>query len=329
MRGVSKEWLRFMREQYPVGSRVKLRHMNDPFAPVEPGTMGTLTRIDDIGTFHVNWDNGRTLGLVFGEDSFSVTPPEPTIMKLYMPLTADLFEKDDWGDTQEDPSELDGSMLRTYKYHIKEALDENRLDEEKDRGIMHWYGREDSVDTKVKSVVFDCEERDSKLWGVAECRVVGKLSPEELTTLKDYISGQASDGWGEGFEQREIEVAEGELYVHLWSFDDNWSIQTEEECFTPKLAEGLPELCFSTLASTGQLICIKRGESGYYPSEWSTSDKERNKELVGELNEQLGVTDSQRQAMEVGSMVGWSVPGADPASYDQPTQQGMVMGGMN
>ncbi len=48
----------------------------------------------------------------------------------------------------------------------------------------------------------------------------------------------------------------GELYVHLWNSDE-WNIQTEQELFAPKLAEGLPELCFSTLPGTGELICIK------------------------------------------------------------------------
>lgn len=54
-----------------VGKRVRCIHMYDPY-PVEPQTMGTITYVDDGGVIHVNWDNGRRLGLIPDEDDFEI-----------------------------------------------------------------------------------------------------------------------------------------------------------------------------------------------------------------------------------------------------------------
>ena len=140
MREMPREWLEFLREQYPVGSRIQLQEMENDLNPIPPGTMGTLKAIDDLGTFHVKWDNGRELGVVIGEDRFTIHPPEPTLLKLYMPLTADFYPRDEWGDTSEEGEEWDSRTLLDFVDQMGGALVMTGVPEETERGLMHWYG---------------------------------------------------------------------------------------------------------------------------------------------------------------------------------------------
>ena len=59
-----------MKDNYPPGTRIMLLQMGDDPRPVEPNTRGTVAVVDDMGTLHCNFDNGRQLGIVPGEDSF-------------------------------------------------------------------------------------------------------------------------------------------------------------------------------------------------------------------------------------------------------------------
>ena len=234
---MNRKMVNIIKEHYPPGTRIRLNSMDDPWHPIPPGAVGEVDFVDDIGTIHMKWDDGRSLGIVPGEDSFTVIAPKLETLKLYMPLVADLYERNEYGEFDDSSILLEGSELRDYEAQITAALMKNRMPEETERGIMHWYHKADSVNTKVRSAVFTVDNRDGQLWGVAECRVAGKLSDMELRILKEYLSGQASDGWGEHFEQQDIQVEHGcELYVHLWNSED-WNIQTEQEQFELRFSE--------------------------------------------------------------------------------------------
>ena len=71
MRIPSDKELKMVREMYPKGTRVVLLEMDDPQAP-PIGTKGTVQGGDDIGSILVNWDNGGSLSVVYGEDSCHV-----------------------------------------------------------------------------------------------------------------------------------------------------------------------------------------------------------------------------------------------------------------
>ena len=77
----------------------------------------------------------------------------------------------------------------------------------------------------------------------------------------------------------------------------------------------LPETCLSTMPGTGELIVLKRGETGYYHSEWNTNDAERNRQIADDHNRARWLTPAQVEAMRVGSMFGFAVPGANPQRY--------------
>ena len=127
-----------------------------------------------------------------------------------------------------------------------------------------------------------------------------------------FSDGEVKDRVCRYIDDSHVEVGD-DLY-HICEFAERMG-----QCgatFIP-LRSDLPEVCFSILPSTGDVIIIKHGESGYYRCEYSTEDKAFNREFANDRNANLGVSKAQVEAMLAGSMYGWDVPAADPKSYDE------------
>ena len=112
MQSAKPYMVKFLREQFPPGTRVRLDSaMNDP-QPIPTGMTGTVQGVDDAGQLFMKWDNGRGLSLVPGEDDFSVVKPQK--LKLYMPLGLGYYEKNDWGDYEDEELALSDSDAVGY-----------------------------------------------------------------------------------------------------------------------------------------------------------------------------------------------------------------------
>ena len=143
-------------------------------------------------------------------------------MKFYSPLTADFFPNEpDYEDEFYDEYEgcpLDGHDLLQYADAVDEAVKKDIADF--NGNLMQYYREDDSVRRKVVRAVPNVDEVNGELVGSLWVDTDAPLTAEEQAVFCAYISGQYSDGWGEGFEQREIDVGDGKLYVHFWQHHD-------------------------------------------------------------------------------------------------------------
>ena len=151
-------------------------------------------------------------------------------MKFYSPLTADFFPNEpDYEDEFYDEYEgypQDGHDLLQYADAVDEAVKKDIADFNGD--LMQYYHEDDSVRHKVVSAVPSVEIHGNKLCGCLNVELRESLNEGEQAVLCDYISGQYSDGWGEGFEQRDIRVEDGTLAVHFWQ-EDGFEMTPERE----------------------------------------------------------------------------------------------------
>lgn len=113
------------------------------------------------------------------------------------------------------PDEFSGFELADYEESIQSAITASLKGSGGD--LMPYFSeqRTPGVKAKVLSAIPSVELRDGELMGCTTVRLKEPLNDVEMKALQEYLWGQFSDGWGEGFEQWEIYTEDGTLYVHF------------------------------------------------------------------------------------------------------------------
>ena len=119
------------------------------------------------------------------------------------------------------------SYLADSADEINDALKEYTANDEND--MAAYYNEGDGVSQKLTSAVWSVELHGNRLFGRIDCSLKEALTAEETEALRDWLTGQCSDGLGEGFEQQPIDTMDGELFVSFWNSGDDYAMMTESE----------------------------------------------------------------------------------------------------
>ena len=88
------EWVNFIKEQYPPGTRIRLTEMRDPYAPVPSGTEGTVDFVDDACGIHMRQETKAEektgAGATGPPEKHTVPPPRdlPRCEAAHIPASA-------------------------------------------------------------------------------------------------------------------------------------------------------------------------------------------------------------------------------------------------
>lgn len=123
----------------------------------------------------------------------------------------------------------------------------------------------------------------------------------------------------EGFAPREYECRyiddnHCEVGDNVYHIDEFAGI-SEGKTIIP-LRRSLPDKCYVYIETSNNLGIVSKGETGYYPTEITARTRDEMKAMVDELNQKIGVTKAQAEAMKLGSMFGWHCPASDPKNYE-------------
>lgn len=161
------------------------------------------------------------------ENTLEVTKREQVETRLYCPLRFEMDSDDGSGY----PEEICSANYVDYDYEINEHIREDLCSDKNavERGLAAYF-HDENLDKKVHSAVPRVETRNGDIYGVITVKSYGELNKSELIDLVEELTGQLADGWGEGFEQREIKIGGDNVYISFRNSGDYY-LKPESELF--------------------------------------------------------------------------------------------------
>ena len=142
----------------------------------------------------------------------------------YFPLMGTLDDGFGSADT------VSNRYLRNFKSEIAELIEKEQSNDL--NNMKDYFDEDENARQKMVSAKWGIEELNQTLYGKVDFKLRVPFTAEEQEKVRDWIVGQNSDGLGEGLEQREIPTEDGDLFVSMWNFGDDYFVYDEEEMAT-------------------------------------------------------------------------------------------------
>lgn len=189
----------------------------------------------DFGEFFIEYASERLSGdpriesCELTPNELEVTKRELVKTRLYCPLKIMIEDEDDCCDL----IEVDSANYIDYDSEINRHIREDLNSDEAavKRGLAAYF-HDENLDKKIYSIIPKVETRGGELYGMAIVQSYGELDKVETADLVDYVTSQYADGWGEGYEQREIKLGDDTVYISFWDSDGDYFLKPESEVFS-------------------------------------------------------------------------------------------------
>ena len=152
-----------------------------------------------------------------------------------------------------------------------------------------------------------------------------------LRTTERYEAGWREQNFIPDGDKIRITLSDGEQFDRTCRYIDDYHLEVGNNLYhicefaermeqngntVIPLRSSLPEQCYVFVQTENCVGIVKKGESGFYHTDIQGGKPSETNALVNEMNQKLGLSKGQAEAMKAGSMFGWDTPAADPKSYD-------------